>query len=754
MKNKLIYIFLFLFINSISYSNEENIQILNKKIKELNNNTSVLFISVRPTNEDHSLIAYFRYELGFKTHLAFLTNGESLIKDHNIETPAQFVANLREEAYNSSRYLDTDLYFFCLPDVSPITFEDSIIPLWDREYLISQILHLLKKYKPEIIILSRNDFNQEKNIYNEFLLDCFISVVRTHNLPASPHIFIYSESKKGSISLIDEVDKFEKSNLGEVIKNAKYSYKSLKHNIRYDSCGVRPIVQCVYPDKKIKDLYHLIKNINSSVNPEIRRDVINLSTLIKNNLKNIFESENTRKNLLNKLFELVQKIDQLLKSKISERSKYLLIRLKGSLEEIRCIVLETKIDYEVDEKILTNSQVTHLNIKSITSVNYNGNTQIIFPEVENGWIINESKERYHDYKGNEVYRMISPLRIDYHLPDYIYGIQRNELNYVFQFIIVHINDQKEYSFVKKENVHFKFAPRFSVELSKSVLAVSKDTILVFKLTNNSRDGISDYIYIDHPKVKSNQIKFSLNQKGSTFTDTLFIKWVEDIDESEFIVPVKIGGIVVENFLAKNIKVKSLIIKPIYYLKLYEESKILKLLNYLDIKPKIVASIDDIFDIENSIIVVGPEYLSHIDEEKVQKFFEEFSTKNNYFIIFPQNPGLWNRFYKFHNIILDREIHIKNPSLIDIDYTNKISYFPNKLEKDDFNNWEYRHGVNSITLLDAQNIEKLIYLKEIPLIFRNKFNSSKFIYINLDISAQFYNIDIGACKILANILAVE
>lgn len=753
MANKLIYIIIILFIKSILYSNENNTNLLKQKVKELKNNTSVLFIAIRPTYEDHALIAYFRYELGFKTYLAFLTNGESLIEDYNIETPSQFAANLREEAFNSSKFLDTRLYFFCLPDNAPIPSNETISHNWNKENITSQLLILLKKFKPEIIILPRDIFYEEKSVTSEYVLNCLLSAIQKETSHILPFIFSYTQSEKGGISLVKEIEKFE-SKFGDFIGRAKDCYESQRQKLFYYNPSPSLIIKCVYPDKKTRDLQRLVSNINSSIDSGIRQDILNLSANISKNSKNIFENEKVRKNVLSKLFMLNHKIDQSLKSKISDKSKYLLLRLKNTLEEIRCIILEANVDYEIDEKILTNSQVTHLNIKNIKSVNYNGETQIIFPGVDNGWIVNESKERYYDYKFNKFFRIISPLRIDYHLPDYMYGIYRSEPNYEFQFTIVHINNKGEYSFVKKENIQFKFAPRFSIEIGKSVLAVSKDTILMFKLTNNSRDGVLDYIFVDHPKVKSNKVKFSLNQKGANIMDTLYLKWDDDISENEFSIPVKIGEVVVDSILAKKVVVKSQISKPVYYLNVNRDSKVLRLLNYMNIYPEIIEDFDKITNLKNSIVVVSPGYLSYLGEVKVRKLFSELSNKGNYLVVFPQKPILWNKFYEYHNILLNEEIYINNPTLVYIEYSNKVNNYPNKLEQGDFIGWVNRIGVNSITLIDTQDIDKIISIDDIPLILVKNLRDSKLIYLNLEISAQFYNINIGACKILANILAIE
>ena len=120
----------------------------------------------------------------------------------------------------------------------------------------------------------------------------------------------------------------------------------------------------------------------------------------------------------------------------------------------------------------------------------------------------------------------------------------------------------------------------------------------------------------------------------------------------------------------------------------------------------------------------------------------------------QDAQPWNMQPLLSGLTLERSLSFNVESGFAFDTLQGAFLSPNNLARDDWSSWLYRKAFNSIHLASNENYEVLVSDRETktPLVVSRPLSKGRVTYLELDLAHQWMNINAGAFRLFANILA--
>lgn len=757
-KPKSLYI-LFLIANIFAISSVSPNNILDDELYQscidIKSGLNVLNISLKPGYEDLSALAYYRFAKGAKIMSAYITNGECTEADSSYYFPHQIAAKLRRESFAAISALKGETYYLSFPEIISAQDDEKIFSHWNNDSLKNKLYHLISSFKPDVILLSRDWYFGNKNRSVKILVDKIVEVISESQKNGSWKVsrFYYDDpSKKGIIIPVDTKDSRHKKSYRKISENAREHYNSISLQLeKLKSRGV-PSYSLIYPAKIKK--HNTIADIPSYDTQKLKKFKKEIDNLASGLLKN-------QKYELKEISKLLDSVSTHLsyRMNLTQQEYKLFLNWKINLDKIRHALLGVKLYYTISETILTNRQLTILQIDSISGLSKYGTTQLFFPGVDEDWVINESNQKWQPLVPGQEYRILSPANLVYSYPYEIYNLDKTNLKNQFYFFVIHSSNVKEESFVYKQIIHFDFSPRFTAEILTPVVFAplynGYNEKFVFRLTNHSRDGVADYVTVSESTiVSSDTLNVKLSYKGAEYLDTLSLFFKQGIQVGDNLLKLKIGGEAVANFVARKFdivvdrdKMVGLIssqLNSLTKLTLQRLSVKFVELNGMNLLQTGADNLDVIIIDRNSI-------------DKLKSFknlIEPFVAAGGTLIVLSQDYKFWDSMSLLGDIKLTRSFIYDENSPVIIDSNHRILNIPNKITDEDLQNWIYNRTTNEVSITSTKEIEFPIIssIDKKPLILTQKYFKGTVIYVNMALHYQLLNKQEGAHKILANLIS--
>ncbi len=122
------------------------------QLKKLNVLGSVLYVGAHPDDENNSLLPYFAYEKLYRTAYLSLTRGEggqNLIGD---EQGIELGLIRTQEMLAARRVEGAEQFFTRAYEFGFSKSMEEALRLWDREKILSDVVWVIRKYQPDVII--------------------------------------------------------------------------------------------------------------------------------------------------------------------------------------------------------------------------------------------------------------------------------------------------------------------------------------------------------------------------------------------------------------------------------------------------------------------------------------------------------------------------------------------------------------------------------------------------------------------------
>jgi len=763
--------------NAQSFDTQRGMEAIYQRGLELSSNLNVMMISLQPGFEDLPALAYYRLGKGARVVSAYVTNGEAGNSDIRYEYPNYLAARRRSEAYEALRILGTDHNFLALVDITTVQDSTRLEELWPADTLRMKLARLISGFKPDLIMLCADPELGNSSLRRRWLKRVLIEAVQELappgksdtlrlGLPQFPYWRVgrvVSDEGEPRGLKIPVGNRHPRTNrtYNEMGTEAAGKYSSLRmQRESWDLKSARSYT-VIFPKKASS-----ITSMDQGLPPKLPQKYEALGSRIKTlaqaaqkNPKSERFPKAERLAMLKNVASLIGEVDVALfrDPQIDAAERKSLLDWKGDLESLRAALLGVFVDYSISDKVLTSVQLTYLSIDSVSGLSRSGTTEVLFPAVDDGWIVNEWTDKRLPLGVGSPYRLISPKTVTYNYPDHQFGLQNASLENPFYFFLIHRSAGRESSFVYRSMVDIKFAPRFNVDVVTPIVYAVDSEIVPVRVTNNSRDGVVDQYGVEEPFVTSNKVSFRLSNKGDSHLDSLRLTWNEWPEEGSHVIPIKIKDEAIAGFVARRFEVLADRTKKAGLITAYHNGPTEETLRRLGImrrRIKLDHTLEStINDLE--VLIVDHRFLTFQQISKTWKnAIEERVRKGTHLIILTQDAKAWNSSPLIDGMSLARvEDHDELTGVV-VDGEHPFMLSPNKISEDDWYSWIFERTVNDVDIGSGrENFDMIAQTTSgHRYIISRSYGSGRMTYVNLSLHHQLINIHAGAMRILVNLIS--
>ena len=371
--------------------------------------------------------------------------------------------------------------------------------------------------------------------------------------------------------------------------------------------------------------------------------------------------------------------------------------------------------------------------------------------------MNEWTNKTLPYRKGEIYRLLTPMKLDITVPQALYGLKRARLNKPVYIFIIHNAERKEESFNFRKTIRLRFAPKFTTEVLTPVVRMVPGERLMVRLTNHSRDGVRDTLKVKDRLAESSLFPFRLNQKEATDLDTLTLEWKGKRNEGSYLMPVDIDGIEVGRFIARKFEAGIDTNKRIGYIVGMPNSTMEATLRRLGTRNSEVNIHGDVSEqLKNvDVLIVDRRAVTLKEKIKDQKdHFDGFVENGGHLIYLAQDAAEWNRSKMWEEIELIPTHRFDENYPVETEGTHPFLSSPNLLGPEDWYGWLYLRAYNVVRMDDTDGFSVPVKTKcgEGPLLLTKKRGDGRLTYVDLALGPQLLNIHEGMFRLFANIVS--
>ncbi len=740
----------------------------------LPNSLTVMNLALQPGFEDLTTLAMLRSVRGAKVVSVFCTNGESGDSDVRNQYPSQLAATLREEAYQASSVLEGEVRFLNLEDPGASASESDVWERWSKESLIATLEKLVLEVKPDIIVIAGDPRVKGKSPLRDALASLVLEVRdslmsgvnREGRLPRGTHERwdvrrVFAEVKRGGISLdyskvTGPLALLARKRAAEAIER----YPSLAHQqsvwrrsnpLRYELLyGSLPKASTV------KMLDQGLGSAPGKPLDQIHAALARLSSELVANVGSSAKFRSSRMKMLKGVVSLIDSVDGRFSQPLrpTPRQRKHLISWKRSLEQLRNLLLDVQVHFSIEHTVLSPRQLAHLTIDSVSGPPLKGRLEILFPSIEDDWIIDEARERLLPLRTGVAYRIVSPEKPDYHLPADLFGLERTSPRYDFSFFILHRGATREESFAVRTVIPLLFSPRHTLDILTPMVKADEGAEVIVRFTNNTYDGVADRIRIESDLVEGEGSNFRASTKGSSFTDTLKLHWKQALKDTSMIIPLSIGSVHVMNVAVRSFPVTVGRRDSISIVTPFPFGTTVHALRDIGAQASVVSP-GSIATQPIGALVVDERSLSLLRVDGTTRSeIRSFASRGGHVIILRQEEDDWNANPLLSGVQLERTHEFGAATEATFNDANRLFRFPNAVDSSLWDSWLFFRAYHRVTVPESGSVEVVLRQAETgyPMIVTEKTGKGRITYVDLDLKHQMMNLHPGVLRLFANIIS--
>ncbi|MDZ7266072.1 MAG: PIG-L family deacetylase [candidate division KSB1 bacterium] len=728
----------------------------------------VLSLALQPGSEDLATLAYFRLGRGASIMSAFASNGEAGESDVRSEYPAYLAAGRRAEATRAAAHLGAEVYFLNLPDLAAARDSASVRRVWPADSVRAKLARLFLKFQPDVVLLA---FEPERGAAGMcwprrcLAADVLATVQQLKTgIPALPVNGagtpqrwsvnrVFMEDSSGLVMPVQEVHPLWKKSYEAIAAEAAQAYASLNRQ-RQVWRSSRPSAYALLMGAAGRDPAALDAGLPLPASSRLRsldRRVHNLSLQTQRGKKT------------GALAEIVSVLDSvsllLVEKNLQETERRRLLHWNKTLGDLRCSLLGVEVKFTLSDTALSERQLTYLTLTKVTGLSKGGNTSVFFgnADPQSGWIIDEGFEHKLPLRLNDPYRLLSPKKMAYTFPPAYYQQQAEEPWHKLLFFVIHRAANREQDFTYRAEAKLTFGPRFSTEVLNPIVRMHANEHLRIRLTNFSRDGVADEVWVDDAYATAQPSRFRLSRKGATHLDVLPLTWRGDPPPGNYLMQVQIDSIPEANFVARKFYAAVDATKRIGLLSALSNSPVaeaLRRLNlqYVALSPAGFAPRLDSLD----VLVLDRRLLSfHPELAQQRAALQRFAEAGGHVIILAQEAPVWNKSPLWQGLHLLPVLQWEANTPLQTAASHALSVSPNRLTAEDWEGWLFQRAYNLLSgpaLAEAEAPVKAMP-ESTPLVLTQTRGRGRFTYVDLALAPQLLNVHPGAFRFFANLIAL-
>lgn len=723
--------------------------------REIRHPLVVVALALKPGDEDFLLLEELRFKRGALVTTVYATNGEWQESDLGSMYPHDLAATLREEATQAMNILKCDVRFLNLHSPGSVRDSAGLAAVWDADSVQIRLMKAITETRPHLVILFPEQGLTKPSFVWQSLRSHLRKAVQRLQQPAN-----VSELKRLANLPAWDVQRVVVGRTAKTprpvrsarVREAEESYKSLA--VQQKFWAIHEYDDVVFPGKprKTKTAY---EGLPSSI-PDNLRSLDRKIGQFARRLLNVqtFGSAQQR-TTLKSLLPLADSVDALISGKyytMSRREQKLVLVWKDLLQSIKNELLGVSVSYTLEDSALTAIQVTKLFINTVDGASPDSKLWFLFPPASKGWIINETMDQRHALRPGDEFRIVTPQNVPFNLPPQFEGLQQEEIITPIDCFVVQSGNDRSKNFAVRLRLPFRFAPRFTAEvLTPIVRAIDGERVAV-RLTNYSRDGVSDEIGISDSLVSSPRRPFRLPGKETTHTDTLVLTWHQPIEGSA-VIPIDIDGIVVANVAARAFDVgidSSATVGLISHEGISAAAETLRRLGMKWNRSR-PAEVTAEWLAKHSVILLDHRvYSLEPGISHLNGILAEYARNGGRIVVLSQDPESWNADPLVQGLTLERDADLAPEGDVEL-ADHPVLQMPNVLMPEDWASWLFARAKNRVNVVSDAVIPVKDAVSGTPLIAIVPNGRGEVVYVNLNLPTQWLNIHAGSFRLLANLL---
>ena len=726
------------------------------------NPLTVLSLALQPGFEDLQSIAYLRLGLGARVLSAYVTNGENGESDIRVEYPSYLGARRRLEADRAATFLDADVYFLNLRDVRFAGDSIRIAREWRKEKLRQKLGNLLVQFRPDIVLLAGDRQYGGKSFRWKFLKAQLLEAAKEarqglrskQGLSKWSVSFVFEEApKSGEIQFpLEDTHPIWKKTYARIGGEAAKFYASLKFQRKgwKELGGGRYRILWADSLKRLSKLDEFGKKIIPARLQTLNQAILKLTSgTLRGSSRGALKRLAAIKDTINYKLTMTPNLPSL--------DRRILLNWKESLERLQCALQDIRVSYSISDTLLTARQLTYFRVDKLRGDHISKKVELFFAGFEKDWVFNESVRRRFSLEIGKNYRLISPTKVVYTYPPSQFPFRLQKLGIPYYFFLINYSSRKEYNFIYRIRKEFTFAPRFTAEILTPIVYAAPGERVVIKLTNFSRDAVSDTVWFENEFAVSEKKPFRLARKNASYVDTLHLQWKKRPDRRGFLVPLRIGGIPVARVAVRNFEVRVDSSRKVGVLLSFPNSPVLTVLreigaNYfvLHSPSQLRKGLKDV-----AVLILDHRILSIFPQTgSFRRQLDQFVKNGGELVVLAQEPFAWKAAPLWAGMELNSTQLFDEKTPVEWDTTLFLLRVPNQIGPADWANWLNGRGyqwVKGPALADAV-IPVWTQKGRNPLILIWPEGKGVRIYLNLVLYPQFLNVHEGVYKLLGNIIS--
>lgn len=760
--------------NGQSLLSDAGNQAIYQKALDLSSDLNVLMISLQPGFEDLGALSYFRLGKGARVVSAYVTNGEAGESDIAEVYPNRLAALRREEATKALHLIGGEAVFLNMPDVVMASDSSTLRTNWPPDTLRYRLIKLISDSKPDLIILCRDWERQSGSLRWSFVRSAIEQAVGTIRPPVPgktqptllplpswnvARLAVAEGRAEGVSPPVLQKHPLLKKTFQEIGRDAAVAYGSLSHQRKLRGQEGLTSYQAIFPaGKKITALDQDLPPRPPVRLRALRQRVYSLATRTMKQASGNPLSEQERSRLLQQLVRVLDSVGvHLTEAQLFDaRDRKTLLHWKPDLEDLRNALLGVSVHFTLTESILTNRQLTYLTIDSVTGQEGGGTTEIFFPGVDQGWIINETGEKRWPLKEGEQMRLLSPAGLEFNYPHSQYGLRSETLRNPFLFFILHRATSPQYNFAYRAKLELDYAPRFIAEVLNPIVRVVEGERVGFRLENTSRDGVADQIGVQDSLAWSEPRPFRLSNKGAVHVDTLVLQWKKNLDAGTFLLPISIQGDIVAQVAAREFEARVDSSRRIGVVAGVPNSITLESLRRLGLRYRQLRPSDLTGSMASlDVVVIDRRAMTfHPDLAEKAGDLQEYVRGGGHLVVLQQDAEVWNRNPLWPGLTLLPTDQLGPGAAVQLVAEHPLAVSHNHLTDSDWSGWLYQFSPCRVDgpALEQAEIAVRSQASNLPLVVTKKEGKGILTYVNLSLHHQLLNIHPGTFRFLANLLA--
>ncbi len=720
----------------------------------------VLYVVIQPGCEDPRVVSYYARGLGARTRVAFVTNGELSEDAQRTALPHEVAAAHRLEAVAKLGHLDAEAYFLNMPDVASASDSLVVRSFWSADSLRARCRVLIREFMPDLILLGRDRGNEDSlrtNIVRSDMLAAVQSVARDTTSAWRVSRVALERPNEGGITIpvSDRLQNGQQTTSSGADSGGSLSSKMTARQTN-KSQPLLPSFSVLVPSP------YRETSLEAGLPKGLPRSIRLLESAVqsfKRKLTRGATGETQRGLLLRELRWLLDSIDVgILRypAATSPVRRFLLDR-KAGLERVRNELLGVSVSLSVSDTIVTDRQVIELVFKEVKGISASGTTEVFIPAVEQGWVLNEDVQKRVPLEIGKEYRLLSPATVQYDHPQSLYGLTHALVRKPLYVFVIHRSEDRAKSFTWRTDLRLWYAPRFTTEVLTPIVRAMNGEKVVVRLTNHSRDGVGDSVYVRDSLVMAPGRMFRLPGKGTTHTDTLTLSWGTPVVSGDHVVDVLIGGISTARFVARGFAANIDAERRVAVVSAGGESPTIVALRRLGhravrIEPEAFGSTaTGSYD----VVIVDPRVVSSDGGSGIIDALASFAERGGHVVVLAQTSSSVARLPMFVGLHLTESFRLDEWTPVELDTQHVLMRRPNILSEDDFSDWLTRRAYHVVRISGgAFEVPVRNASRGDALVATRAWGKGRATYIDLALMPQWMNVHAGALRLLANLVAMQ